>query len=58
MPYDSQAQAAWVNIHRTKLEAQGVNVDEWTQASKGKKLPPRAPKPPKERDQKSGIRGQ
>lgn len=39
MPYKSQAQAAYFNIHRNELEKQGVNVDEWNQSSKGLKLP-------------------
>lgn len=39
MPYKSKAQAAYFNIHRSQLEKQGVNVDEWNSASKGKKLP-------------------
>ena len=39
MPYASKAQAAYFNIHRAELEKQGVNVDEWNSASKGKKLP-------------------
>lgn len=39
MPYKSQAQAAYFNIHRAELERQGVDVDEWNQASKGMKLP-------------------
>jgi hypothetical protein len=43
MPYKSLAQEAYFNANRSKLEAQGVNVDEWNQASKGKKLPKRAP---------------
>jgi hypothetical protein len=46
MPYQSEAQRAWFNVHRKKLEAAGVNVNEWNQSSKGKRLPPRAPKPP------------
>lgn len=41
MPYKSQNQAAYFNIHKKQLEAQGVNVDEWNAASKGKKLPKR-----------------
>jgi len=41
MPYKSKAQAAYFNIHRKQLEAQGVNVDEWNSASKGKKMPKR-----------------
>jgi hypothetical protein len=39
MPYKSQAQEAYFNIHRKELEKQGVNVEEWNKASKGKKLP-------------------
>lgn len=39
MPFKSQAQAAYFNIHKAKLEKQGVNVDEWNAASKGMKLP-------------------
>lgn len=39
MPYLSEAQEAFFNAHRKKLEAEGVNVDEWNQASKGLKLP-------------------
>lgn len=39
MPYVSQAQERYFNANRGKLEAQGVNVDEWNQASKGMKLP-------------------
>lgn len=39
MPYKSQAQAAYFNIHRKELEKQGVDVGEWNKASKGKKLP-------------------
>lgn len=39
MPFKSKAQAAYFNTHRKELERQGVNVDEWNEASKGKKLP-------------------
>lgn len=39
MPYRSKAQAAYFNIHKKELEKQGVDVDEWNAASKGKKLP-------------------
>lgn len=45
MPYKSKAQAAYFNIHKKQLERQGVNVNEWNQASKGKKLPEHASKP-------------
>lgn len=41
MPYKSKAQEAYFNANRKQLEARGVNVDEWNQASKGKKLPTR-----------------
>lgn len=37
--YKSQAQAAYFNIHKKELEKQGVNVNEWNEASKGMKLP-------------------
>lgn len=39
MPYKSEAQRKYFNVNRKKLEAQGVDVDEWNQSSKGKKLP-------------------
>ena len=41
MPYASKAQQGYFNANRAKLEKQGVNVDEWNKASKGKKLPKR-----------------
>jgi hypothetical protein len=41
MPYKSLAQERYFNANRGKLEAQGVNIDEWNAASKGKKLPAR-----------------
>lgn len=44
MPYKSRAQAGYFHTHRRELEAQGVNVAEWDAASKGRKLPRRAPK--------------
>jgi len=44
MPYKSKAQAAFFNIHKKQLEKQGVNVEEWNRASKGKKMPKRAKK--------------
>lgn len=44
MPYKSLAQERYFNANRAKLERQGVNVDEWNAASKGKKLPKRAKK--------------
>jgi len=39
MPYKSAAQRAYFNANRDKLEAQGVDVDEWNSASKGMSLP-------------------
>ena len=39
MPYKSKAQAAYFNIHKAALEKQGVDVNEWNEASKGIKLP-------------------
>jgi hypothetical protein len=50
MPYKSDAQRAYFNANRAKLEQQGVDVDEWNSASKGMKLPKRA----KGKDKKSG----
>jgi hypothetical protein len=44
MPYKSKAQEAYFNIHKKELEKQGVNVNEWNKASKGKKLPKRVTK--------------
>lgn len=44
MPYKSQAQAAYFNANRAKMEAHGVNVDEWNSASKGMKLAKRVMK--------------
>ena len=46
MPYKSRAQEAYFNANRAKLESQGVDVNEWNQASKGMKLPKRAAKHP------------
>lgn len=39
MPYKSERQRKFFNANRKKLKAQGVDVDEWNEASKGKKLP-------------------
>lgn len=39
MPYKSQAQRGYFHAHKAELEAEGVNVNEWDKASKGKKLP-------------------
>ncbi len=45
MPFKSEAQRAYFNANRDKLEAQGVNFDEWNSASEGMKLPKRAGNP-------------
>jgi hypothetical protein len=42
MPYKSKAQRAYFNIHRKELERKGVDVDEWNDSSRGKKLPKKA----------------
>lgn len=39
MPYKSDAQRRYFNANREELEEQGVDVDEWNESSKGKKLP-------------------
>ena len=39
MPYKSLKQERYFNVNRAKMEKQGVDVDEWNAASKGKKLP-------------------
>ena len=44
MPYKSKAQERYFHAHKKELERQGVNVKEWDQASKGKKLPEKAKK--------------
>lgn len=44
MPYKSEAQRKYFHAHRAELERQGVDVDEWDRASKGKHLPNKAKK--------------
>ena len=39
MPYKSDAQRRYFNANREELEEQGVDVDEWNESTKGKKLP-------------------
>jgi hypothetical protein len=39
MPYKSKAQEAYFNANKPQLEKQGVDVNEWNAASKGKDLP-------------------
>lgn len=40
MPFKSRAQQAYMNAHRSE----GVDVDEWNEASRGMKLPKHAKK--------------
>ncbi len=42
MPYKSIAQERYFNANKGKLEAQGVDVNEWNASSKGKDLPMKA----------------
>jgi hypothetical protein len=44
MPFVSKAQQGYFNANKAKLEKQGVNVQEWNDASKGMKLPEHASK--------------
>lgn len=44
MPYKSDDQRKYFNANRKKLEKQGVNVDEYNESSKGKKLPKKVKK--------------
>jgi hypothetical protein len=39
MPFKSEAQRRYFEANKSKLEKQGVDVQEWEQASKGMKLP-------------------
>lgn len=39
MPYASEAQRKYFNVHKKELEKEGVDVNEWNKASKGMKLP-------------------
>ena len=47
MPFKSDAQRKYFNANRAELEAEGVNVDEWNEASKGAKLPNKVKAPRK-----------
>lgn len=47
MPFKSEAQRKFFNANRKRLERGGVDVEEWNEASKGKKLPKRSRKPKK-----------
>ena len=39
MPYKSEAQRKYFNVHKQQLEKEGVNVNEWNKESKVIKLP-------------------
>jgi hypothetical protein len=39
MPYESEAQRKFFNVHKKEMEKKGVNVNEWNKESKGLKLP-------------------
>lgn len=39
MPYKSEAQRKYFNVHKKELEKEGVDVAEWNKESKGMKLP-------------------
>jgi hypothetical protein len=42
MPYKSDAQRRFFHANEAKLKRQGVNVKEWDEATKGKRLPEKA----------------
>lgn len=44
MPFKSRKQAAYFEANKKQLEAQGVNVKEWEQATDFSRLPERAPR--------------
>lgn len=44
MPFQSNAQRKFFNANKAKLEAKGVNVDEWNKSSKDLALPEKVSK--------------
>lgn len=52
MPYKSEKQRKFFNANKDKLEKQGVNVDEWNKASKGKDMPAKKKPKPKKKKKK------
>jgi hypothetical protein len=44
VPFSSNRQRRFMNANKAKMEKQGVDVNEWNDASKGMKLPERAGK--------------
>lgn len=57
MPYKSEAQRKFFNANRGKLEKEGVDVDEWNEASKGKKLPEHKAKSKRQEHAKRKYKG-
>ena len=59
MPFRSDRQRRFFNANREKLEARGVDVEEYNRASKGMNLPETAPtkKHPKIMKKFDGHRG-
>lgn len=58
MPYRSDAQRKFFNANRAKLEKQGVDVDEWNKASKGKDLPEHASRDKDDKEDKDEFIGE
>lgn len=58
MPFASKAQQGYFNANRGKMEREGVNVQEWNDASKGLNLPERAPKKPDVTQMRKPLRNQ
>lgn len=50
MPYRSEAQRKFFQANKEKLAKQGVDVNEWDKASKGKELPERIHPPSEDRE--------
>lgn len=57
MPFKSMAQERYFNANRSKLEKQGVDVDEWNSASRGMNLPERTGVKPKTQQVNLGKKG-
>lgn len=57
MPYKSEAQRKFFNANRSELEKEGVDVDEWNKASKGKKLPEHKSKSKRQEKTKKKYKG-
>jgi len=55
MPYKSDAQRRYFNSNRQQLEAEGVDVDEWNQSSKGMDLPEKAKKKKKQTEKQARV---